>query len=78
MSTNDSVTYVDSGNNEYDTISYDNGAASEEKYDDIIANDSIDFNNINDIEVDAAERRICKFSYRNFEQRTEAWHSISR
>eukprot|EP00957_Ditylum_brightwellii_P175506 13362514-Ditylum_brightwellii.AAC.1 len=72
MSTNDSVTYVDSNNNEYETISYDNGAVSEEKYDDIIANDSIDFDNIDDIEVDAAERRIYKFSYCNFEQHTEA------
>ncbi len=77
MSTNDSVTYVDSSNSECDMVSYDNGTASEERYDDIIANDSIDFNNIDDIEVDAAERKICKFSYHNFEQRTEAWHSIS-
>eukprot|EP00957_Ditylum_brightwellii_P143892 10965006-Ditylum_brightwellii.AAC.1 len=65
MSTSDSVTYVDSNDNEYDIISYNNGASSKERCDDIIANDSIGFNNIGDIEVDAARRRICKFSYRD-------------
>ena len=65
MSTSDSVTYVDSNGNKYNTVSYDNGAASEERCDDIIANDSIDFNNIGDVEVDAAGRRICKSSYHN-------------